>query len=344
ITDPQPAIGIGPTLEAPTDVAYDEARDRVYVMEADFGDKLVEVNPNGDRRTLADASVGVGINFRGLRGLDFDASTRTIYAVDYVADIIVSIDATNGNRDLISGPVDGRGTIDQSPLDLALDKSRGVVYVADFQTDSVYALNIETGQRVVVADAATGVGPTLYRPQSLRIDAQRGVVYVLNLDSTVISVDVATGARSRIGDDSLGQVSGIALDAEKGVLYTAEENSGAIKRVDLATGVVSTVSAGVPFFSSVGAIALDRAQNRILMIEDYPLRLSSVDIATGSRSIVSGEVGLTKAPARGNGTPLGGPSEIEIDEERHIAYISDDQYDAIFAIDLDSGDRQIISK
>ncbi|MGH8179224.1 MAG: hypothetical protein ACREV5_23445 [Steroidobacter sp.] len=46
----------------------------------------------------------------------------------------------------------------------------------------------------------------------------------------------------------------------------------------------------------------------------------------------------------GRGASFGRPSNIEIDEERQIAFVSDAAYDAVFVVDLKSGDRQVISK
>ena len=212
--------------------------------------------------------------------------------------------------------------------------------MVDFQTGALYSIDRNTGVRRVIADATTGTGPLLGRPEVVDIDPEHSVAYVLDrYNGGIFSIDLASGER-RILTGTFGSPIGLALDVGHQRLYVADDYPGAIYRIDLATGVSVPVATGN--FGFPAGIAYDDAVNRIIVIDEYPARLYSVDIDTGARSMISGQISFSTSTGRG--PDLVWPRSVTVDADRQVAFVTDDAYDAVIAVDLRTGDRQVIAK
>jgi sugar lactone lactonase YvrE len=151
------------------------------------------------------------------------------------------------------------------PSAVAVD-SRGTLYIADTFNHRVRIVEAATG--IIRTLAGTGAarfsgegGPAekaaLNEPVALVLDEQRGRLYIADLANyRVRMVELKTGATSTYAGsgeqdyDGDGQParqagltgpSGLALDAE-GNLYIADTFCGRVRRVDAATGLISTVA------------------------------------------------------------------------------------------------------
>ncbi len=151
------------------------------------------------------------------------------------------------------------------PSAVAVD-SRGTLYIADTFNHRVRIVEAATG--IIRTLAGTGAarfsgegGPAekaaLNEPVALVLDEPRGRLYIADLANyRVRMVELKTGATSTYAGsgeqdyDGDGQParqagltgpSGLALDAE-GNLYIADTFCGRVRRVDAATGLISTVA------------------------------------------------------------------------------------------------------
>lgn len=338
-----PVVGEGPPLQYPSDVVFDSAHGRLYVIEGEYADPLMEIGANGNRTVVRNASLGTGVNFRGPSGIKYDANRRSLLAADYVADLVVEMNVSNGNRTLIRGPVDGRGTIYEDPFDVAFNPRTGLFYVVDWQTGSLYSIDPGTGARRVISDSGTGTGPQMGRPEFVDIDAEHGVAYILDrYYGGIFTVDLASGAR-RIIAAQLSAPTALALDAAHQRLLVANDYPNGIYSVDIATGASQLLSAGTNVsFSTLAGIAYDDAETRVIVVDDYPARLYSVDIETGTRTMISGQINFVAS--LGRGPDLVWPRAVAVDADRQVAFVTDDAYDAVIAVDLRTGDRQVIAK
>jgi DNA-binding beta-propeller fold protein YncE len=325
-----PPVGSGTELQYPADVVLTSGN-RLFLIEGEYADPLVEVLSNGDRITVRDAALGKGVNFRGPQGLKFDATRRVLLVSDYVADFVAEIDPSTGDRTLITGRSDGRGTIDHEPMDAAMGAADQYYYV-DFATDALYAVRTGEAPRHV-SDAATGSGPAFDAPIGVEIDAAHGLAYVIDIDA-VFSVDLATGERSVI-DAGPGQLSGLTADFQARKLFVAELGGGVFS-IDLATGTRQNVPLPAGMLTG-GGIAHDAATHSLLVVNQYPRHLERIDEAGASRTTVD-----AMAPACG--PTLERPRGVAVDSARQVAYVTDDAFDGIIAVDLRTGCRQLIAK
>lgn len=336
-----PVVGEGPPLQYPRDVVFDSAHGRLYVIEGEYADPLVEIGANGDRTVVRNASLGTGVNFRGPSGIKYDANRRSLLAADYVADLVVEMDVSSGNRTLLQGPGDGRGSIYADPLDVAFNPRTGLFYVVDWQTGSLYSVAPGTGARRIISDVSTGSGPQMGRPEFVDIDPEHGVAYILDrYYGGIFAIDLASGARRIIAPELMP--SALALDAAGQRLYVANDYPNGIYGVDLVTGASQRLSVGSNSFSSLAGIAFDNEEGRVVVIEDYPTRLYAVDIETGVRTVISGHINFVES--LGRGPELVWPRGVAVDADRQVAFVTDDAYDAVIAVDLRTGERQVIAK
>ena len=331
-----PVIGAGQELEWPTDVTYDETQDRLLIFEEAFADPLVEIDEaTGDRTVLTNGAVGTGINFKDPAGIVLDASGGTAYVVDSIADIVVSVNLGDGSRRLIAGSPTGRGTIATAPLAIDLDATAGELYIVDFTLDSLYAVNIATGAQRTISDQTTGSGPLLANPVDVAIDLNARIAYVMDAQlDTLFAIELASGLRRAVAT-SLDRATGLALGPD-GVAYVAV-NGSEISRVDIATGQKSIVAGSGPRPGSIGDIAFDARFGRVIALDIFPPRVIAIDAATGARTEVS-------SATLGGGPIAKQPHGIHVDASRQVAYVTDNLYDAVIAVDLLSGYRQVVSR
>jgi sugar lactone lactonase YvrE len=158
----------------------------------------------------------------------------------------------------------------------------------------------------------------------------------------IFAVDLASGAR-RIIAAELGAPTALALDAAHQRLFVANDYPNGIYSVDLATGASRRFSAGSDFIvNTLAGIAYDDQRNRVIAIDDYPVRLYAVDLETGVRTTISGQINFVAS--LGRGPDLVWPRGVAVDADRQVAFVTDDAFDAVIAVDLVSGDRQVIAK
>jgi DNA-binding beta-propeller fold protein YncE len=327
-----PVVGAGPPLQYCNDVVFDAAHGRLFVIEGEYADLLMEIGANGDRTVVRDAGLGTGVHFRNPSGLKYEPTRHSLLAADFVADLVVAIDPASGNRTSIYAPTGGRGSILEDPMDVAFNPVTGLFYVVDFQTSSLYSIDELSGARTIIADATTGTGPPLSRPERIEVDPQRAVAYVLDrVAATIIAVDLASGTR-RLVTGTFSSATAIALDLAHGRLLVSDA-VGAIHSINLADRTSQRLAVGIGSTIGLAGIAYDSATNSVLVLNDFAASLRTIDLDTGASSVVVG-----------HGPALLWPRGVTVDAERQVAFVTDDAYDAVIAVDLRTGNRQLIAK
>ena len=245
------------------------------------------------------------------------------------------------------------------PSAAAVD-SRGTLYIADTFNHRIRIVEAATG--IIRTLAGTGAARfsgdgwpadtmALNEPVALALDEQRGRLYIadlgnyrvrmMELKTGVISTYAGSGVQDYDGDGQparqagLTGPSGLALDAE-GNLYIADTFCGRIRRVDAATGLISTLAGdgteyryqGVPNEFSTGlarpsAIAL--AADGTLYITDSDNHL--IRKWNPRSKIITAIAGNGQAQFTGDGGPaaaasLNYPFGVALDAEGNL-YIAD---------------------
>ena len=299
-------------------------------------------------------------------GVDVDAAGN-IYIADQMNNRIRKMDANTGIIITIAGTGTagfsgdgGPATAAQlyRPYGVAIDAA-GNVFIADFINSRFRKIDIGTGIiNTIVGNGTAGyngdgipaTSAALNDPLRIAFDASGNIFIADALNHRVRKVAVGTGIITTIagtgtsgynGDGILATSArlnfphGIAVDAN-GNIYIGDKNNYRVRKIDVGTGLISTV-AGTGVFGSSGdggdaiaarlggpdGIAVD-GEGNIYIADESNHRVRKIDISTG---IINTIAGTGVAGFSGDGGPatsakLYFPSRIAIDASCNI-YISD---------------------
>jgi hypothetical protein len=237
--------------------------------------------------------VGAAARFDQLNGITTDGTH--IWVTDENAYAISEVDPVSGAATLVAGTRYSWGTTDgvgsgalfHRPSGIAYSPLDGMLYDTDRDSHRVRRIDPTTYAVVTLTNPADLVGPG-------DIIVDNGVLYVADeYGQRIVSVDRTTGVVTPIAGSTTG-VAGLqdgvgagalfyyprGLSMCGGQLYVAEKGNGTIRRVDPATGTVTTlVGGGDPVD---GPIATARMSQPLGTVCDG----NGIDVADGGASTI----------------------------------------------------------
>jgi cysteine-rich repeat protein len=285
-------------------LAYDPIEDKLYSVESGVvqgSAVLISIDPS----TGVATTVGpLGPGFSIILGLAYDTNTSTLYGIDLVGPVLITIDTTTGegtfggvigfqafplafdpnsdtlysvtsDDDLISiNPGTGAGTVVGATgipgyLPLAFDPNTDTLFAND--QSQLFTINTATG-------AGTAVGPLGLFVGAMAFDAGNDTLYGFGDYEQVVTINPATGAVTVVAPWGLSSVIGLAVDQNTGTLYGTTENDQLIT-IEAATGDGTAV--GLLGFSSVQGLAFDPNSNTLYGSDISTDQLITIDPATG---------------------------------------------------------------
>lgn len=344
-----------------SEVLFDDHYDRY--LARDIGgwysstDSIFKIDTStAERMTVFEQAVGGGPKVGQFNDFLLD-DAESGYLLDYGAGSLQKLDLLTGERSEISGPGRGSGPALESPQKLAVDPVAGIAYVVQ-QWDSLDAplqvlkIDLVTGDRVTIASDSVGSGPVLsssngiaFNPEMDQLyfaDGGAGALIALNLSD--LSREIISSAEVGSGEGFI-EPAGIEFDSKSNRIFVSDgglggTDSARVFMIDPETGDRKTiyewnVGAG-PYMNGVGDIAVMPDLNELLIRADHD-RIALLNIATGDRTIVADE-------STGHGEFLMNIRSVAVSDDGLVAYYTGYNHQALFAANLDSGDRVIISK
>lgn len=224
-----------------------------------------------------------------------------------------------------------------------VDMANDVAYVTGFS--GIAAVDLSTGQSTQLSMDADQTEFNLTQPRSTGIDEINNRLLVADSDlDMVIAVDLTTGERSKFLKNGVGTGRALvaprafALDFVKNVAYVFDDGGNSppvLLSIDLNTGNRIQVA-------HLGDLQNIQAQDIILDSVSQTLYLVSteeivaVDIASEKIEVLSGG-------GKGVGIAVGIFTGGSLDVENNRLLVTDAQQDLVLAVDLDSGDRSLVS-
>jgi hypothetical protein len=298
------AVGSGPALVEPRDVAVDPTLSRALVSDAG-ADGIFSIDlVTGERSVLASAAPVVQPALADPGQLVVDAFAR-LDVVDHALDGVVQVGLPGGERTLLAGTTVGSGIGLSQPVS-SIWRPEGVL-VLDRDLAAVIAIADASRERTLFSGRGAGSGPELAQPtRMLRGSFFSGpLAYVADLGLAAIVVLDPAGDRTELSGPNAGA----------GPAFLGPRDMALI-------------------LSEIGPI---EPAPVLLIVADCPAdgdgRLIGVDPMTGDRVVMSGAEG---------GVPLGRPVALQLlDPERLV--VLDEANDALLVIDLSTGFRAVLS-
>ncbi len=284
----------------------------------------------GRGRSSGDGGPSVAAQLANPRSVALDAAGN-LFIADWNNHRIRKVDVSTGNISTVAGTGQGGfgdegGPAVEAPLanprSVALD-AEGNLYIAEEAVDRIRRVDAASGIITTIAgngnrgfsgDGGPAVLAQLANPRSVALDAE-GNLYIADAWNNLIrKVDASTGNISTVAGTGRGGgsgdggpaveaqlylPSGVAVDGS-GNIYIADTDNHRIRKVDAATGNISTVAGsgwggyigdGVPAVRAQlylpSGVAVDGSGN-IYVADRGNSRIRKVDAATGNISTIAG--------------------------------------------------------
>ncbi len=283
------------------------------------------------------------------------------------ADGIISTFAGNG----IQGYGGDGGPATEAELDNPSDiifDAAGNVYISDTNNDRVRRVDASTGVITTFAGGGVGDGSDplnayLDDPENITVDSNGNIyisdsgnhrIRIINASSGAISTIAGNGREGYEGDGGpaveaeLDTPEGLSLNADETSLFFAELGNHVIRKVDLNTGIISTVAGdghdgsrgdGGPALqaelSNPDGVCVDRLGN-LYIADTGNYRIRKIDATTGMITSVAGtgQSGDGADGAQAFLAPIGFIHSIYVDSDINL-YIADQTYHRIRRINGD---------
>jgi hypothetical protein len=241
-------IGSGPDFRQLWSLALDAANNRALVVDGQWESNLYWVNLlTGDRTVLSNSNVGQGPILETPDSVAIDFLNNRALVIDLEPMALFAADLDSGDRTILSDSYTGEGPDLDYPRSLVLGKEPNQALV--LLHDTLMAVDLTNGNRTIISGPELGSGPYLSSAQSLMLDAANNRALILmhgvnGLWRSLIAVDLSTGDRTVLSDDSTGTgidfqyVVAAALDTANNRVFVSDNDRslGGLFVVELGTG------------------------------------------------------------------------------------------------------------
>ena len=264
----------------------DSSNDRIRKVDATTnlmstiaGNGNVGSSGDGGLATLASLNLPSSVAIDGAGNVYFaDSSNNAVRRVDASTGIITTVAGTLGVQGYAGDGGQATSALLNNPAGMTLD-GYGALYIADTGNNVVRKLDLTTGMLSAFAgnhtpaysgDGGAATAASLNSPWSVSV-SQTGDVYIADQNnhsirrvtgvSGVISTISGNGTPGFSGDGGTGDAallnspSGVAIDVA-GNIYIADTGNNRVRKINAATGIITTVAGnGTETFSGDGGAA-----------------------------------------------------------------------------------------
>jgi len=279
--------------------------------------------------------------------LTFDKSDN-IFIADTYNNSIRRIDYKSGIITTVVGTADKKEISElKTPTGLTFDNYNNL-FIADLANLRIRKVNLDTGSSMTLVGEKSetefpNINASLGGPFSVVFDKKGNLYISINGDSKVSRVEFSTGVITTIagtgetgftGDGALAKnaqlsnPTGLALD-NRGNLYIADSGNERVRKVDLSTGIITTIAgtgetgftgdeklATTARLANPLGLAIDKIGN-LYIVDRGNNRVRKIDISTGIISTVAGtgEAGFSGDGALAKNAQLANPTGLAFNKE-----------------------------
>ncbi|MEH6448430.1 MAG: hypothetical protein V7765_07155 [Oleispira sp.] len=278
-------------------IAYDGANNRIFVSTRN-AKQIIKIDlADGTRTLVSDNTYVSDVAFSSPKNMAYDAVNERVLVSDFA---LIGVDVNTGIRTKID---DSFGGI----YSLGFDAAKNHVYAVK-RGQSLVKFDVGNGTSEIISDSSMAIGSSdteFGDTQGMVLNLAAGVAYITDWSaSSVIEVNLATGARTTIADNSTADVDNtfispvaLVLDDANNRFLVLDSGRGSVIEVDNLNSTRRVISSAqvpnrVNAFREAKDMVLDTANNRVLVLDTGLEAVVAVDLDTGARTIM----GLIDSP------------------------------------------------
>ncbi|EOD27951.1 hypothetical protein EMIHUDRAFT_44202, partial [Emiliania huxleyi CCMP1516] len=212
------------------------------------------------------------------------------------------------------------------------------VFVADYSSHDIRRVEVATGEVTTLVDSLDADEAAQFDgPAAIAISPDGSALFVADsANNKIRRVEVATGAVTTIAGsgedgstDGVGGAAqfcipcGLAISPDGGALFVADSSNDKIRRVEVATGEVTTVAGSGMMGSADGVgdaarfdfpigIAISQDGSALFVADYENHKIRRVEVATGAVKTIAGSGTDGSADGVGDAAEFDGPVEVAI--------------------------------
>jgi DNA-binding beta-propeller fold protein YncE len=302
---------------------------------------------------------GTAASFASPTGITIDSDGTNLYVTDTgnstIRKIVIATRAvsTIAGSSSNQGSYDGTGTAASFLFPESITTDGTSLYVADSSNNKIRKIVISSGVVSTLAGSGasgsadgTGTVATFNYPEGITADSTGANLYVGDSSSNKIRKIVITtgvvstfaGSTSSTKTDGTGLAarfnspSGIVSDGTN--LYVADKYNNAIRKIVIATGVVTTLAGSTTSgsvdgtgtaarFDSPWGITIDSTHTNLYVVDEGNDMIRKIVIATGAVTTLAGSTTGGNADGTGTAASFSSPTGIVIDPAGTNLYVTD---------------------
>jgi DNA-binding beta-propeller fold protein YncE len=254
-----------------------------------------------------------------------------------------------------------------APVGVAFDAKGTIMYVSDTGNHVIRAIDMYTRSVTRVAGGAgagagafadaSGTSAGFNQPAGLAVDASAVFMYVADsLNHRVRKVTIATGAvATLVGSGTAGTADAtgaaaafnspwaVALDPDAFMLYVADTLNHRVRRVEVATGVVTTFAGAMPghvddmgtaaSFDTPRGLVVDPSGRMVFVADTGNFRVRAIEISSRSVTTLAGST-AGFMDGLGVAASFRAPESIAIDPSGRFLFVADCTSNRVRLIDV----------
>lgn len=327
-------LSVGPGFDVPVDAAL--AGDQVFVT--DNGARAIfSINlQTGARALISEVRQGQGLRLQA--PFDVVVSGEDYILTDKAADALVEIDGGSGDRRIL---LDSSQALPFPGPDYAnIDGNRLLFSYSRFDAPGLVLYHMTEDRAETLAAPGVGAGPLLILPTEPVYRRQTNEYLVFDaFEQHLLTINEQTLERRVLFDDqgesdlAFRNVAATTTNSGGDLWYLLDSVSSRVLSLDIDTGVRDLL-----FQAQAGRtlVEIEFDGERLLLLDQSSAAILALDITDRVITEISGA-------SRGRGPAFERPLQMSVNSADQLAIVVDGALDAVFMVDLTSGERVIIS-
>ncbi len=354
------------TLDVANNLIYVWSESGFYTLDLNTGGRT-DLSLGSDRYSMTDPGP-LGFDRQNNRLLIADRGLGNLFAFDLGSRVLEYFASSNI----------GTGYRIEGPDALVYDEVGDRLFVVEDYSERIYAVDPATGNRTLFSSRPVGSDVSIDDVRDMDMDYANNRILLVDYEYGLVEINLTTGDRDYFNSSHPNEITSLELDVTGNRLLLSESNGYGIYQADLSSREFSIFSThAVSGYQESRFLAINEQASELAVVMDSNSRIYnlgtasyqnvsyngiddfdvSVEIDSSSATLYSlkddklnsypylgGDPTEVSGINYGSGPIFINAKDMTLDLKNHRAFIIDSAMDAIFSVDLLTGERRVISK